>query len=667
MFKAALISLSLAILLGACQQIDELRARVSPSPQSALENPWLTHTPDEPDADLSAWESEPPQEAQLLQATLSLRELGLREGLELRGLSARQEIFLPINQGAVPEAFELELTTSPAMPQGYLRFESGERILGQIPLPTEETSLSIPLQGAEVQQGALELSVSMALEGDDVCQAEALYSATLAPESRLRLGGVRRAPQEIGGFFPAHLNRVRMYLPNPPGEDAAQAALWLASYLARRYPGRVPRLSLTATPNTLTLIPDPDPFERIIVWQPGAGARLAGLPGANRGEVLLLGSAREAAQLFHLPEGDQLAVTSALRNRELELTHPEELRPQVSLADLGFEARTLMGIGTLTSSYTFSLADFGYRREPLGFRLRADHSPVLATERAYLQVSLNNRTLRSIPLRQQLIDEWISIPSRHLLRDNTLELRFQYSSPGGECRRGSLPLSVTVDPGSAFNFHESRSLPPGFDHFPPAYTTRFGVLLEPIDLFKLTQASKLISAMQNTTRRRLEPVIVSQASEGTPMLAVGNASMAESLGAPVHAPGFQIRDAQERWQLSFEPQDPYAVLQGFRLAGADTLVLSHAQGDGSLMNPLLDELLGQDGWFAVSGDLAVRGPTGPAVSMRVIDTELRVTALPEPPTAWLVRYRLWIYLGVTLLLLIVLALLYPNVVRRGKR
>lgn len=317
-----------------------------------------------------------------------------------------------------------------------------------------------------------------------------LFRVHVLPESRLLLTGRPTPPETLAAFLPPHLERVVVHLPDPPPAEAAQAVLWLAGFLARTYPGRVPELHLEALPEVRL---EPHPFVRHVAWRKGTGARLEGF-------VLLLGDLREAARLFLAEPGLPKAPFPAEATEALSLKAPEELGPRVSLAQLGYGPKRVEGYGLLSASYAFALADFGPRRHPVGLRLRAVHSPTVP-ERGYVELLLNGVAFHSQPLEGTLLDLYAPVPPRLLERNNTLEVRFRYAPPEGQCTYGALPFTATLDPASYVVLAGGEVLS-GLDAFPQAFLPKFWVYLEPLDRFKLQLAARLVQA----SRRRPEPL-----------------------------------------------------------------------------------------------------------------------------------------------------------------
>lgn len=555
-----------------------------------------------------------------------------------------------MNPGLEPEALKLKLAFSPGLPQGYLEILSQGQPVFQAALPA--ASLLIPLKGVKVERGLLTLTLRTQFPAKDLCAAQELFRVHVLPESRLLLAGRPTPPETLASFFPPHVERVVVHLPDPPSPEAAQAVLWLAGFLARTYPGRVPELRLEALPKAPL---EPHPFVRHVVWQEGEGARLEGF-------ALHLGSRQEAARLFLAEPGLPKAPFPSEATQALSLKAPEELGPRVSLAELGYGPQRVEGFGVLTASYAFALADLGPRRHPVGLRLRAVHSPALS-ERGYVELLLNGVAFYSEPVEGTLLNLYAPVPARLLERNNTLEVRFRYAPAEGQCTYGALPFTATLDPASYLVLEGGEALS-GLDAFPQALLPRFWVYLEPLDSFKLGLAARLVQALQETTKTPLLPEI-SPTPDRAPLLAVGGPGLPQALGAPLRTPGFRLVDSQGTPWLVVQPEGPYAALQAFAQKKGPLLLLSHTSTTGEILAPFLEEAL-KEGWFALHGEMALRGPSGPLVTFSLSKSALRVQPLPETPASFLARYRKEVYLVLTALALLSLVALYPKVVRRRK-
>jgi hypothetical protein len=79
---------------------------------------------------------------------------------------------------------------------------------------------------------------------------------------------------------------------------------------------------------------------------------------------------------------------------------------------------------------------------------------------------------------------------------------------------------------------------------------------------------------------------------------------------------------------------------------------------------LLRETLAPYGWFGLHGDLALRGPDGPATVITAANAGWRLEAIRADTASSLSRWRSAIFAGAAILLLGLLIWWYPRVVRR---
>lgn len=582
-----------------------------------------------------------PHPGKPLSLALSFRELGVGE-VVLRGAVAEADLYLPLPPGLRPQALEVDLQPSPLLPQGWLAVLQGDTLLDQTPLP-REGPVRLDLSRARPQE-VLALRLESRLVVQDLCAAQALYEVRLLGSSRLLAEGTYRPPQTLAEFFPPYLRTVRLVLPPPLTPEGAEVALWLAAFLGRAYPGSPPELRLLEAPPAPAL----EPGVRTVLWQPGVGASLVPL---GEEVALALGDRASAARLLFPSFPPSPLASEAVRRVELR---PEAPREAIPLENLAAGPRSVSGMGTLPLSFRFALADLGPGRHPLGLWLRATHSPVPEGQ-AQALLYLNGSLFHSLPLAGTHLEAWVPVPTALLERNNLLEVRFQYAPPGGACQQGALPFTAALDPGALLVLGQGNPLR-GFDALPQDFLPRFGVYLDPLDLPRLALASRLVQALQATTRTPLYPFLQGEAT-GTPLLAVGGPGLLRALGSPVQGP-FRLVDSRGRVWLETQPGTPYALLASPR---PGVLLLSGWEVGVGLLEGFLNQLL-RDGWYGVHGDLALGSP-GQALTFSLKGSGLRVEPLAEPPQALWARYRGAAYLVLAGLLLLVLAALYPRVVR----
>lgn len=612
----------------------------------------------------------------------TLAQVGYPTGFELTGLHARQDVMLPLNPGFRPEGLVLRVVPAPVLPTGYVRVSSSGRVLGQQMLPKQAELLHFPLTEALVRGHHMPLTFEMILEGADVCEANHLYRLNIDAASTVAMKGHDAMPADISAFFPPHLERVTAFVPDLLGAEAVQAMLWLSAFLPQRYDGAPPFFSFERFSGDYTQLPTPRYGERLLVWEDGAETSLValtepltaqqqrrGVTPAERGMVLRLGSLREARQLFQQPYGQRLAIG---RSVSTEATSPDTPSDgaasdaaapveRATLADLGYTMLTIQGQGSIPAYYNFSMAAFGPSAYPVGVRLRAQHTPVAPNADATLHLYLNGSLLRSTRLQQTQVDEWFTVPRHLLRRDNTMEVRFQYfSDEDRDCLFGGQAFTATIDPSTTFSLKQGDLLAPGFDRFPQVLLPTFGVYLEAPTVDNLNVATRLLGAMQASTRVPLTPnyqstlPVASAAPAGLSqaLVAVGGAALPEQLNAPLQGPGFTLKGRDDLMtRLAFEPSSPFAVLQAYEQQGRNVMVMHHTPGAELTRHLLLDEILRPNGWFDVHGDLAVRGADGEAITLRYLSDDYRIEPLADlSPQGFLRGLWPWSLIGAVMLL-----------------
>lgn len=595
--------------------------------------------------------------------SLSFADLGFDEGIELAGLNAAETIFIPVNGGLEPQELVLTILPTPFLPEGYLSISSGDIVQARIALPREETTLRIPLRRVVTVGGKMAIKMETAIEGDDYCEAFFLHRLYVVPQSRVVFGGENAAPTQLSTFFPGQLNEVTFYAPAPLSESAAQAALWLSSFLPQRYPARPPVLRVRSYGGSLGSLPSTNAFERAVVWDDGVGARVESVPGG--GAVLRLGGIAEAEQLFVVEGGTDVAVTPSLTTSATDLPGRDRKPERVTLGDFGYEDRTIQGAGSISSFFNFALADFGTARRPTGIRLNVRHTPIPENGLAYLHTYLNGSLIESAPLEDTRVDVWAAFPEENLLRDNTLEVRFAYNSPEGNCTRDVIPMSATIDNASTFTVETDDVLVAGFGRFPQAFVDEFAVVVTPRSPRQVEQAARLVGALQATTRMPLIPRLTTAIPAGGPLLAVGPTDLAADLDAPLRGE-MDLRRLGQEGRLAFDPATGYAALQGYRDDGREVLLLTQSSTTGGFGDDLLDDILVPTGWFGVRGDLALRGASG-STSTLDDDRPVFTSSLDEPVLSFLERYRFWLFVAIAVLVLLLLIWLYSKVVRPVER
>lgn len=598
--------------------------------------------------------------------TLTLADIGVRDGVVLTGALDQATLTLPVNRGLMPARLVLALEPTPLMPGSTIYLRQGERLLAQRALTDTTREVTFPLEGAVVDGGRAPVVVGVNIPGRDVCAADLLYRTAIRAASRVEYTGARLPTGGLNDFFQPWVRKITFYLPDAPSLDAAQAALDAAAFAGRAYRGMSTRFEIAPLPADGTPLPEPGADERAIVWAPAGPTMLVRPEGGGRGTVLAVASRRDARQLFTLAAGPALVPVAGF---SASTVRPELAGPgrtaTVAFGDLGLAARTVEGAGTIVAGIPFALADFGHDVAPSAVRLLLRHSPIPADGHGTMRVHLNGQLVGSHVLDRPEVDLTIGLPAHLLARDNRLEVRFNVVLGQGGCILGGPVFTASLDDRSAFIVGGGASLPPSFDRFPAAMVPAFSVLLEPRDRFRVELAARAVTAMQQTTTTPLAPFVVRDRDEARgALLAIGTDPLAVALDAPLSGEGFRLRDREGRTWDEYAPTESFAAMQAFRRDGRDILLLHHTRDDGAPLDALLREALAPYGWFGVHGDLALRGLAGPTTVLSAANAGWVIDrSVGAPPTPW-ERWRTTIFLVAGILLLALAIWLYPRVVRR---
>jgi len=303
-------------------------------------------------------------------------------------------------------------------------------------------------------------------------------------------------------------------------------------------------------------------------------------------------------------------------------------------------------------------------RIPAGVQFNIKHTPVPTGGNGYMHAYLNGSLIQSAPLDANELDVWAPIRPDELQRDNNLEVRFAYNSPEGNCIRSVIPLSASIQTNSTFTLVSGEGVPDGLWRFPQVFADGFSVFIDPLNSTTLENAAHLVMAMQATTKTLLGPTIVSTSTGVEDLLAVGDHSLADALGATL-APSGTLQYSQLGTSITYTQNGGYAVLQGFETVpvGRDILLLTSSNTATSQAGDLLDEVLQPDGWYSAQGQLAVRGENGQAQVIDLDDPD-QVAELDAPLRGFWAEYQWLIWLIVALLVLLLIIWIFPRVVRR---
>ncbi|MGC8778098.1 MAG: hypothetical protein ACP5Q4_05420, partial [Candidatus Caldatribacteriaceae bacterium] len=177
---------------------------------------------------------------------------------------------------------------------------------------------------------------------------------------------------------------------------------------------------------------------------------------------------------------------------------------------------SLRGIGTLTETFYFPSSDLGGIPQTLKLVLYHFHSPLRENfpGDASLTVRLNGEPifterLSSNPLPRK--PQIIILPPHLLRRENALEFRFSYFPEIGNCRRGEMPLEVSVSGDSYIEARGQGSFPPvlSWNDAPTFFWGKgFLVLPDEPDVRDLEIGARILASLRSLDRTPLAVTVM---------------------------------------------------------------------------------------------------------------------------------------------------------------
>jgi len=373
--------------------------------------------------------------------------------------------------------------------------------------------------------------------------------------------------------------------------------------------------------------------------------------------------------LYATPQGAALLASSwanALVSPSARVpeapSSPATTAPTISFAALGKNAISVQGIGDLIAPIPFTIAQLGAWPKTLVAGISFAHSAVPADDIALVVVRLNGRVLESQQLQgagsRRLLR--VEIPGRLLQPSNTLEVVFRYTSPQGSCETSRALFQSTLWEDSFLEIHGTENrLPMTLATF-SALAHGQGALVT--SKSHAQQTPNLLQLCFALGRHWRLPLPLYLTPPG-PTLPDGDFLITDDLSLPGLQPlilplqPLEIRNPLTGAALArFTPGHPLAVLQTFRdPAGRPVLAVSGPP----LMPPRLAALL------PPAGGANVLLSQGKAWHLVEVGEKFQVVQPATRDLVWyLQQYRMAIFLGLGVLVLIPLIFLYR---RAGQR
>lgn len=602
--------------------------------------------------------------------TFPLREFGIEDPLLLAGPLSEQQVTIPVVAGMQPMALVGQIKLSPLLKGWFLEVRDPEKTLIWMPLTGNDEELRLPLAGAGVKDGALNLTLRLlpSPSAAATCIDTTLYRLEMS-DLNLVFQGTPQFPKTISEFVSPYTRHLIFVVEGDLTESKATAVLQLAS----GYISRVNRsLDVAVLQDVRAISSLPYPLDSLTarVIRVGVAAQsfmtLEMLPDVNVPTLVIRGPEETLGDLAR----GLLGYLSLLRSSSLTAfgaALPEPvMTKQKTFAEMGFGSRRLAGSGVLEARYFFSQGDLGGPIAELSLRL-AGITTALPTEgQATLSILLNGGLVESEILQGGRFDISASIPRGLLRRDNTLVVRVNYTAPGGECRVGVQPFEVYLSEASYLSFTPGQSLQVGFERFPQALFPSFRVALEPLDVETLGAAAAVLSQLQRLTNNTLNPQVVTVddalQGSGALFLVMKEAKRIESLKPVLYPRPFRILDVDGKELLRVDLGVPFVVLEAFETGGRDVLLLTRSD-DAMALSSVAEALNKGMGWYELYGDVWLMPKGELPVQAQVRNSGLQVEALPPQVPGWWAQVRIGLIVIAFVLAGTFLVWAYPRVVR----
>lgn len=613
-----------------------------------------------------------PQTAQDEALWLPLSQFGYPTPIRISGQFGERYLFLPIPAGMQPQAFKFIMRYSADVESGFLEVYNRERVLHTLAFQSSPQQVELDLSRAQVEGEYLVLRlVSRLRSQDDLCETAYVGAWLDIEEAEIQLAGEPSLPQTVGEFLPPLLTDLVVEVPANPTPEQAEAVLRLAASLTMKYANQPYQLHWVTEQGQIPEEVWGNPLARRIVLRRHPQAEVSLQNDPNLPTLLLQG------------EGAALAVQSVWLSSEftrlgihrqvqvLAWKDPGEAGANtVTFADLGYPLQQVSGVGRIDITVAFSQADLGGSVRNLRARLVGTNTPIEALASATLTVLFNGAQVHSQLLSTNTqFDLYLALPNTLLRRENTLSLRFDYTPRQGECRIGISPFTAQLWESSYLQFDQGGTLPAGFLRFPQSLLPEYQVTVAPLTAENLRRAAELVIALQKASKKPLRlkwsDWQTALSSSESWLVVQGDPAQVTPLNPPLELAPFRIVDSSGRELLRFEGEMPFAALQAFEQNRRQVLLLA-GSGDAALMDQLLLSLKhSPNGWYDLAGDVYLIGAgMAQGVGMDVRGGSVRVEPLQPSPAVWLYRLRPYLLGAGLLVILALLAWLYPKLVRK---
>lgn len=605
----------------------------------------------------------------MLVRSISLRDLGYRDGISFTQLAGQTEIFFPVPHASPFWAGQLTLNIEHGATnavQRYFQIKIGDRIATSVGLDVEggQRSLAVDIRPGDIRNGFLTIGLSYSgAFSEFICVDERASGdfVQIAPDSGVLLelnADQIITPEDFNGFRPA-----QVYVQMPEGNEmSGLAALIRAATLFGAEQGQV---SFGSTP----LIVDGT------AWTSGAIELVATTSGpVSEMEVLQTGTQPILNVRGTDPQLGLWQLSSAwagVANAPSSVTRAVDAREAYAdvlmLSQLGADLREKQVVSSDQFIIPFQSSDLpaGKTVSEIDLVLAAalDPSGTGASASVYLNETLLGAASldRGVPERVQF-----SVPMGLVSRDNVLRVLFQRQPSGGECRLKPQAYAAQVLPGSKLNLTGTTDTAEHFFQLRQSFAQAAQVFVDPKLGLSNNEIMPWLGSIAGTMIPDRASIIPRNAltdiNADAPFVIVSATYPGDDEALITVDKGrIEIRDRNGEVMFDGETLERLGIVQIVTRNGVTGLWLRPGSGSApvaSLETPfMLDR-----------GDLALIGMEGVVVATSTRNNSLINVVYPDQTNLMqiLEQYRPWIVGGIWLALTLFVLAAFQRMYRRRR-
>ncbi|MCV7421460.1 hypothetical protein H7K45_12985 [Mycobacterium yunnanensis] len=578
-------------------------------------------------------------------------DLGLNPSMTLVGANTNQDFTIPVQPGMTVRRLRGLIHAPVDFGAGFVEIDDTMgRFLATVELPAVSSAqavvpFDVDVSAAQPSRSGTGLSFTVrepSVPPDQRCgRAEQVQLSDLTAV----FAGIEPAPNTLADFFPPILRALTIYVPQNADQSEQQAALTMASVVARTYAPQKTAITVVKQPRGATPPPAPQLTRAVVIE---SGDATLSVVNAGRSDVYLKVAGRGDQLADQLsPVVNQLQSLLQIPNARVEKAGS---RSETASDELTFGQLNIKGESTVlrTSKLTVGVdrSALGARIDGVQAHLLANYTPVASLDSASVMVRANGQVVYTSPLNESgRLDATFDVPSEFLKQRIDLEFDLTFS-PRQLCSPTIAPLTFQLDPRSTLTARRGGPALGGFSSVPSEFSPEFLVAFDGSNPDELDYAARLVADIARTSGTPMMPRVVdvdSAADSTTGALILANAATIgkTSLQPPVSGESTDVRiDLSD--QLRTDIDGGLGSVQAFADQPRNrTVILVTTSGAWSLVEPILDYVDGlPGGWSQLEGNVAAAGAAG-VVDDLTIDPDRTAPAVSADDASWLT----WVAVG----------------------